>query len=121
MNTMMHHPGFAMMNMTSNGISMSSINNISPTISEDKNNNYIVTLHMPGLDKSEINAEINGNILTISGVKREESSRNINGGRTYTASYRSFQNSFSLPAAVKSKGLKLDYNNDILTVKIPKK
>lgn len=40
-------------------------------ITEDRNN-YIVKMKIPGLDKSEIKTEDNGDMLTISGVQHEE-------------------------------------------------
>jgi HSP20 family molecular chaperone IbpA len=94
--------------------------NSTPTVSLDKDRNYIVQLQIPGLDKSEIKAEVNGNILTVSGVQREEQSSSGKGGQSYVSSFSSFQNSFSLPGPAKSEGVKMDYKGDMLTIKIPK-
>jgi len=91
-----------------------------PSVSIDKDQNYVVQLQIPGLDKSEIKANVNGNILTVSGVQREEETSSGNGGQSYVSSYSSFQNSFSLPGPAKSQGLKMDYKGDTLTIKIPR-
>ena len=122
MNRMMtHHPGFAMMNMPSNGLLTNSSGGVTPTVSTDKKGDYIVTLHIPDLDKSQVNAQVTNDILTVSGVQKQEKSRNGRGGRSYFSSYSSFQNSFTLPGPAKSTGIKLDYKGDTLTVKIPRK
>ena len=93
---------------------------VTPSVSIDKDQNYVVQLQIPGLDKSEIKAEVNGNLLTVSGVQKEEQTSSGNGGQSYISSYSSFQNSFALPGPAKSKGLKMDYKGDMLTIKIPK-
>ena len=91
-----------------------------PTLSVDKENNYIVKLQIPGLDKSDVKATVSGNILTVSGVKKEEKSNSGQGIQSYISSSSSFQNSFALPGPAKAQGLKMDYQGDTLTIKIPK-
>jgi len=86
----------------------------------EKGNNFVVKLTMPGLDKSHINAEVNSNILTLSGVQKNEVEEKSKYGRSYSSSYSSFRNSFSLPGPIKSEGMKIYYKNNILTVIVPK-
>lgn len=92
-----------------------------PTISTDRNNNYVIRLAMPGLDKSEIKTEVNHGMLTISGVQKEEV-KNQQGNQmvSYGHSYRQFQNSFNLPGPVNAEKMKVDYDQDVLTITIPK-
>jgi HSP20 family protein len=91
----------------------------SPSITE-KNGKYIVKLKIPGMDKSEVKAKIQGNMLTISGMKRMESDNQGKNGRSFVSSYSSFQNSFSLPGPVKADKMKMEYDKDTLTIKVPK-
>jgi HSP20 family molecular chaperone IbpA len=91
-----------------------------PRITLDKENNYVVTLKIPGLDKSQIKAEVNGNLLSVSGVQKEEKRYSGRGTSSYISSYSSFQNTFPLPGPAKSTGLQIDYRNNILTIKVPK-
>ena len=91
-----------------------------PSVSVDKDQNYIVKLKIPGLDKSEVKADVTGNILTVSGVRKEEQTASRNGSNSYMSSYSSFQNSFSLPGPAKSDGLKMNYKGDTLTIKVPR-
>ena len=119
MDSMFNNRGMsAAMNRHSNarGLSMKAV---APTLSQ-QGDNYVVKLTIPGLDKSEINAEVRNNILTLSGVQKEEVENNSQYGRTYSSSSSSFQNSFSLPGPIKSDGLKVDYQGNTLTVTVPK-
>ena len=92
----------------------------SARISEEKDK-YIVQLNMPGLDKSEIKTEVNGDMLTISGVQKQEMTSNV-AGQSVSSGYsqRMFQNSMMLPGAVNADDIKVNYNKDILTIIIPK-
>ena len=90
-----------------------------PTLTQDSRN-YIVKLTVPGLDRSAINAEVSDNILTLSGIQKEETEENSQYGRSYSSSSSSFRNSFSLPGPIKSDGMKVNYENSILTVTVPK-
>lgn len=100
----------------SSGLNM---NVASPRLSE-QGNNYVVKLTIPGLDESQVNARIRNNILTLSGAQTKEEKNKGQYGASYSRSTSSFQNSFSLPGPIKDKGLKLSYENDTLTVIIPK-
>ena len=72
------------------------------------------------MDPKEVKASVDNNILTLSGVQKEEIENKSQYGTSYNSSYSSFQNSFSLPGPIKSKGLKMEYNNNTLSVIIPK-
>lgn len=92
-----------------------------PTVQLDDKNNYVVKFKIPGLEKSDINTEINDDILTISGTQKE-TIQNKQGNQIVAQgeTYRQFQNSFSLPGPVKSDQMKVDYQNDTLTIVVPK-
>jgi HSP20 family protein len=92
----------------------------SPKISGDKDN-YVVSLNIPGLEKSNIQTQINGNMLTIAGTQKEEV-KNTQGNNFISSgtSYKQFQTSFNLPGRVKSDGMKVDYDKDVLTITIPR-
>ena len=87
----------------------------------EKNGKYIVKMKIPGLDKSEIKTEVNGAMLTISGVQKEEVTNTV-GGQIVSRGYNQsqFHNSMSLPGPVKSDDIKVNYNKDELTITIPK-
>lgn len=91
-----------------------------PSIRSDQNN-YVIQLKIPGLDKSDIKTEVRNGMLTISGVQKSTVD-NSNGNNLIarSQSYSQFQNSFSLPGPVDSEKMKVDYSNNTLTITIPK-
>jgi HSP20 family molecular chaperone IbpA len=93
---------------------------VSSTYIQDKNNEYVIQLNMPGMQKSDIKTEVRNNMLTVSAVSKSESSQNGSGysGASYCSG--SFSASMSLPEDANSDKMKVDYNNDILTITIPK-
>ena len=90
------------------------------SITTDHNNNYLITLRIPGLDKADIETRIDGNMLTVSSTSK--TSRNQPGNHLVgnSQSYSQFQSSFSLPGPVQADKMAVDYKNDILTIKVPK-
>ena len=89
------------------------------TLSQNSDN-YIVKLKIAGLDTAELKASIDNNIITLFGVQKEESRQSSQYGSSYSSSSSSFQNSFSLPGPIKRDGVKVQYENDLLTLTIPK-
>jgi HSP20 family molecular chaperone IbpA len=119
MDAMFSNSGMGAVSMTMPSGGLHSMSLSSSGIKDD-GKNYIVELKVPGLDKSELKAKINGNVLTVSGVKKEEVQNNSQYGSSYSTSYSSFQNSFTLPGQVDSKNVTMDYKNGILKVILPK-
>lgn len=121
MKSMMNNSGggFGGMNMpTGNSSTMG--NTTASDISVDKNNNYVLELTIPGLDKTTINTEVNGLLLTITGVQREEVESSGPGGSSFMSSSRTFHKSFTLPGPVKKADISLEYKDDTMTIKVPK-
>jgi len=101
------------------GLTNLSISLKSPEIKDD-GKNYILELKLPGLDKSAIKAEVNGNVLTLSATQKEEIRNSGQYGSSFSSSYSTFQNSFSLPGKVDSGKIKFNYKDDVLKVFLPK-
>lgn len=86
----------------------------------EKNDCYVVTADLPGLADEDLNIEVTGNRLTISG-KREEEQRN-EGERywTYERSFGNFTRSFVLPEGTSPDQVEARLDNGVLEVRIPK-
>jgi HSP20 family protein len=77
-------------------------------------------LDLPGVDPKEIDIQINANILTVSGQRKEEKEEK---GKTYHRVERragSFSRSVSLPCAVKDEAVEAKYRDGVLTITMPK-
>lgn len=81
---------------------------------------YQVRMNVPGVKAEEVNIEVVGNSIRISGEHKEEKEEK---GRTYHRVERrtgSFARSLTLPAAVKQDKIVAECKDGILTVTLPK-
>jgi HSP20 family protein len=79
-----------------------------------------VRLDIPGMEAKDIDIQVNGNLLTISGERKEEREEK---GKTFHRVERrvgSFSRTVTLPCPVKEEAVDAQYKNGILTVKLPK-
>lgn len=79
-----------------------------------------VRMDLPGMEAKDIDIQVNGNLLTISGERKEEKEEK---GKTYHRIERrsgSFSRCVTLPSPVKEETVEAQYKNGILTVKLPK-
>ena len=89
---------------------------------EETSDHIILTAEAPGLTLDDLNVEIENNILTISGEKRETREEG-NENRRYhlwERRYGSFRRSFTLPRTVDSEKVEARFDNGILTIQMPK-
>lgn len=80
-----------------------------------------VVTEMPGLRPDDIEVDVENNVLTIRGEKREE--RNAGeAGKYHLAErrYGTFSRSFVLPRDVESESIEAAFDHGVLTVRIPK-
>ncbi|HEX8830264.1 MAG TPA: Hsp20/alpha crystallin family protein [Longimicrobium sp.] len=80
-----------------------------------------VQVEMPGLKRENIEVDVENNVLTIRGEKREERTEGQE-GRYHLAERRwgTFARSFVLPRDVDAENINAAFENGVLTVSIPK-
>jgi HSP20 family protein len=80
-----------------------------------------VITEMPGLKRDNIEVDVENNVLTIRGEKREERTEG-EGGKYHLAErrYGTFTRSFVLPRDVDAEGIGASFEDGVLTVSIPK-
>ncbi|MCB9799341.1 MAG: Hsp20/alpha crystallin family protein [Candidatus Omnitrophica bacterium] len=90
---------------------------------EETPESYVVKSDLPGLEKDKINIHVQGNLLTLQGVRQSEreSKNDGNGFYAQERSYGSFARTINLPGPVDENGIKAAYDNGVLTVTLPKK
>ncbi len=86
----------------------------------EKDNSVIVKADIPGIEEKDLNVEVEGNILTISGEKQEEHKTNSKNYHRMERSYGSFTRSVTLPENIRQDKIGADYTKGVLTVTIPK-
>jgi HSP20 family protein len=80
-----------------------------------------VVTEMPGLKPEDVEVDVENNVLTIRGEKREERSEG-EGGKYHLAErrYGTFARSFVLPRDVDADRIEAAFDQGVLTVRIPK-
>ena len=80
----------------------------------------VVRLETPGMDKKDLDIEIDGEMLIVRGEKRFENEKTTGRWRTFQCAYGSFRRVFPLPVPVKIDAAKASYKNGILRIEMPK-
>lgn len=97
------------------------ISRISPALDLAETDKAIeIQMDVPGLEAKDIDIQVHGTMLTISGERKEEHETK---GKTYHRVERrtgSFSRLVTLPCPVMEDAVEAHYKNGILTVKLPK-
>ena len=81
---------------------------------------YAVTAELPGMEEKDIELNLQDNVLTISGEKRQERKEG-DGGRSYTErSYGRFQRAIPFPSEIDPDKVEASFRNGVLKVTLPK-
>ena len=86
----------------------------------EKDGVVTIDFELPGLDKKDINIELEGNNLTVSGKVQKDNEVKEENFYRRERSYGEFSRSFTLPDGIKEKDLKASYKNGVLKVSFPK-
>ena len=86
----------------------------------ESNDAIHVELEVPGLDKADLNVEVHGDRLVVSGEKRTSDTRHEGSLVITERAYGSFQRVLPLPCEVRSEGTKATYKSGVLSVTMPK-
>jgi HSP20 family protein len=79
------------------------------------------TLEVPGLDEKDIDISLSGNLLTVSGEKKNEHEETEKGYHRIERRYGSFSRSIRLPEnGVDTQKAEASYKNGVLTISLPK-
>ncbi len=85
-------------------------------------NELSLELELPGIRPEEVEITADNGVLTIRGEKRSERKEGDESSRYHMVerSYGSFMRSFQLPQGLDESKIQADYNDGILSVRIPK-
>jgi HSP20 family protein len=73
------------------------------------------------MDKNDINLEVEGDSLIVSGEKRFERESTEGRWHTLQCAYGSFRRVIPLPVPVKTEEARASYRNGVLRVELPKR
>jgi len=87
---------------------------------ESKEDHYLITLDVPGVDQSKLEVSIEGVLLQIKG-KRDEIVAKKDGETLHTERmHGQFLRAFTLPGGIDPSQSKAEYKDGVLTITIPK-
>ena len=87
----------------------------------EKADAYYLEIAAPGMDKADFNVKLDGDVLTISAERKEESKQEKDREIRREFNYRSFKRSFTLDDKVNVGDIAAKYENGILKIALPKR
>jgi len=87
---------------------------------EENDNEYVVTMEIPGVDKKDLNLHVENDRLYIKGEKKQSKETKESNYISSERSYGAFQRSFNLPNAIKTDKVDAEFKEGILKIKLPK-
>jgi HSP20 family protein len=86
----------------------------------ETDDHFILKADLPGLDESDVNIEVEDNVLTVSGERKAEHEENGEGYVRVERAYGSFRRSLTLPEGVDAEAVTASFEKGVLHVSIPK-
>lgn len=83
-------------------------------------NEIAVCVELPGVNPSDVDVRIEGNVLTVRGEKKNEHEQKDQDYHVMERSFGRFQRSLQLPFAPNPDQLRADFEHGVLTVHVPK-
>ncbi len=87
---------------------------------EEDNENFIVSAELPGLKKEEVKISVRGNLLTISGERKQEVETKNKTYHRVERMYGKFSRTITLPSDVDVNKIKAVYKDGVLHITLPK-
>ncbi len=81
---------------------------------------YVFTADMPGIRREDLDIQLAGNRLSISGKREQEAAENQGTFYTQERSYGTFSRTFSLPEEVQSGKVAAELRDGVLHLMVPK-
>jgi HSP20 family protein len=86
----------------------------------DTGKEIVVKAEVPGLGPEDIDVRVSGNVLTLSGEKKEETEEKKGGFYRSERRFGSFLRSIELPPGARADAVTAEYDKGVLTVRIAK-
>lgn len=87
----------------------------------ERDDAVVVKAEIPGMNSEDIDISVQGNILTISGEKKNTTEQKEENYYHVERRYGSFHRNISLPSGVNANKIEATYREGVLTVTMPKK
>ena len=81
---------------------------------------FVLRADLPGMTQSDVNIELEDNVLTVSGERKAEHEEKREGFYRVERAFGSFSRSLTLPKGVDADAVTAGFDNGVLEVRIPK-
>ena len=81
---------------------------------------FVLKADLPGMGESDVNVELENNVLTISGERKTEHEAQHEGYYRLERATGAFSRALSLPEGIDAEAVTAAFDNGVLTVRIPK-
>jgi HSP20 family protein len=82
--------------------------------------NFVLRADLPGVSESDVNIELEDNVLTVSGERKSEHEERKEGYYRVERAAGSFSRSLTLPEGVSPEAIKANFDKGVLEIRIPK-
>jgi HSP20 family protein len=86
----------------------------------ESDSHYILRADLPGLSEDDVNVELDGNVLTVSGERRSSNEDRKAGYYRVERTYGSFRRSVRLPEGVDGSAITATFDKGVLEITVPK-
>jgi HSP20 family protein len=86
----------------------------------EKDDKFVVKVELPGVKEEDVDVSVAGDMLTISGEKREETEQKKKGYYYSESSYGSFSRSVTVPSTVNGSKIEANFDKGVLEITLPK-
>ena len=81
---------------------------------------FVLRADLPGLSESDVNIEVEDNVLTVSGERKAEHETTKEGYHRVERAFGGFSRSLTLPEGVDAGAVEATFDRGVLEVRIPK-
>jgi HSP20 family protein len=86
----------------------------------ERDDHFLVRADLPGMNEEDVSLEVEDGILTISGERRSEESKEDEGYYRLERAAGRFQRSFSLPEGIDPEQVTAEFDRGVLEIRVPK-
>jgi HSP20 family protein len=87
---------------------------------EETQEELVLTAELPGLKPADVEIQLENNVLTVRGEKREERREEERRYHLWERGHGSFQLAFTLPHTVRADDISAEFEDGLLRVRMPK-
>lgn len=88
---------------------------------KDTDDNYMVSIEVPGVSRDDVDIRVDGNLMTITGEKKQEKKEEKENYQCIERQYGRFERMLTLPQDADADHIDAKFRDGILTVRIKRK